>query len=197
MKKKTIILSIVLGAVVLISCSVGTQILNSIYETVLEVEKTDASSSNSGTQNEIVQKEDEVSDPKTKIESLLQNLCKDINSMERSLHDGKYLSKGFAELLKKAKTLESEKELYGEFLETDYWLEAQDNGDVSLNSLEFVSIDEKSACVKVQFKDSDFGVKKIKTLYFILENNEWCVDDMSIYDMKSLRKYTEDFIKNN
>lgn len=169
MKKKTIILSIVLGAVVLIFCIAGTQILNS----------------------------DEVSDPKTKIESLLKNLCKDINNMERSLYNGKYLSKDFAALINKAQTIESEKGLYGKFLETGYWLEAQDNGDVSLNSLEFVSIDEKSASVKVQFKDSDFGIKKIKTLYFILENNEWCVNDMSIYDMKSLRKFAEDFIKNN
>ncbi len=87
---------------------------------------------------------------------------------------------------------ETMQEVTGELIfDYDYWINAQDFGDLQLKGVKVLSCTDEKAEVEVCF--SNFGEKQVQTLILVYEKEKqnWFIDDFQDRDGTSFRHYLE------
>lgn len=159
-----------------------------------QIESRDASSIviqeklNEDTQESMVQRhnnEVNYSAEEKAIRTRLTEICKALTSYESTKE---FLTNNFLSILNRADSIDPF------FMDWDMFLDAQDNDYITYDLLSFDIIDTNRVKVKLNFIDSTFGTRPTKIIYFVIEDNVWKIDDLTMSDGKSTKEYAKDFI---
>ena len=107
--------------------------------------------------------------------------------------DSSLLTKELYSVISEAANLQSEGDLYGEWLEADYWTETQDWNVISISFTGYETITKEFVRVKVNIDDSDWGTLSTKLITFVLVDGEWLIDDLTFCG-SSFKEYCQVFV---
>lgn len=107
--------------------------------------------------------------------------------------DSSLLTKELYSVICEAANLQSEGDLYGEWLEADYWTGTQDWNVISISFTGYETITKEFVRVKVNIDDSDWGTLSTKLITFVLVDGEWLIDDLTFCG-SSFKEYCQVFV---
>jgi len=139
---------------------------------------------------------------KVQTETVMYTIHKALSSKSST---DKYLTDELKSLHLKALDIQTKKELYGKYVDTNIWTGQKEGTKVSISNLRYKLVEENMVLMTLMFYEIIPGrpigtpLKGVnRCIEFKLENGSWLVDDIkSIDESWSLKQCAKDFIEAN